>query len=73
MNSKEVTRLIAYVGGVRPFSHYVGMDYDQKGVPQQIHNWKRRGMPPAIMLANYDRLKRLQRLADRQRRGRRSA
>ena len=64
MDKNEVARLLAYVGGGRNFCRLLNMDYDRKGAPQVIANWKRRGMPPSVVLANYDELKKLQRRVD---------
>jgi hypothetical protein len=72
MDKQEVARLLAYVGGGRNLARLLNMDFDRKGAPQVIANWKRRGMPPAVVLANYNALKNLQRQMARGRR-RRSA
>lgn len=63
MNAKLSRFLIMHVGGSRAFADALGLDYDEPGAPQRIHNWKKRGLPNAVVATHYEKLKRLKRQA----------
>lgn len=62
MDSKEATRLIDAVGGDVAFAKLLGIDHEE-GVAQRINNWKRRGMPAAVVLEHYHIIQHLKRRA----------
>jgi len=63
IDAKVAKRLIDHVGGARAFARVLDIDYDAPGQPQRVWNWKNRGMPSAVVVANYEVLKRLKRQA----------
>jgi len=51
MDNIETRALIEAAGGDRAFARLLGLDATPYAV-QRVNNWKRRGMPPAVVLAN---------------------
>jgi hypothetical protein len=60
MTAEETSRLIDAAGGNSALAQKLGID---KGVGtlQRISNWRKRGMPPAVMLEHYDTIQMLRR------------
>jgi hypothetical protein len=42
--------LVLALGGVVKVSNLLGYEYERG--PQRVHNWKHRGIPPAVKLAH---------------------
>lgn len=59
MDASQATRLIDVAGGDTAFAKLLGIDADP-GFQQRVNNWKRRGLPPAVVLDHYDTIKQLQ-------------
>jgi hypothetical protein len=59
MTPSETSRLIAAAGGDSEFARLLGID-GSDGFQQRVNNWKRRGMPAAVVLAHYDTIRGLQ-------------
>lgn len=51
MTPNEAAGLIDVAGGDRKFAELLGID-QQPGALQRVNNWKRRGMPPKVVLDN---------------------
>ncbi len=64
MNAHESSALIEAVGGDLEFAKLLGIGNDPK-VVQRVNNWKRRGIPPAVILAHYQTIQRLKQRAAR--------
>lgn len=60
MNASETTKIIALAGGDVEFAKLLQLD-DTKWFRQRLNNWKRRGMPSAVVLAHYDQIQNLRR------------
>lgn len=58
MTPTESRNLIASVGGDAAFARLLGLD-EREGVTQRVNNWKRRGIPAAVVLAHYETFQRL--------------
>ncbi|MCK0507943.1 YdaS family helix-turn-helix protein [Aromatoleum anaerobium] len=55
MDANETSRIIAAVGGDAAFARLLGLKASQ----QRINNWKRRGIPADVVVANYELIQRL--------------
>lgn len=64
MDAHETQQLIGLAGGDTEFARLLGIASD-KYAAQRVHNWKRRGMPSAVVLDHYATIQRLRRLAKR--------
>lgn len=51
-------KAIAAAGGDSEFARLLGID-TEPGYQQRVNNWKRRGIPPGVVLEHYDILKKL--------------
>lgn len=60
MDAKETSKLIEAVGGDAAFARLIGIAGDP-GFIQRVNNWKRRGLPPAVMLEHQDVINALRR------------
>jgi hypothetical protein len=60
MDAAHTTRLIAAAGGDTAFARLLGIE-EMPGFQQRVNNWKRRGIPPAVVLEHYEAIKRLER------------
>lgn len=60
MDATETTEVIAAAGGDVEFARLLKID-QTKWFRQRVSNWKRRGMPAAVVLAHYDQIQRLRR------------
>jgi len=49
MTPEETVRIIEAAGGDTKFAELLGIN-DTPGFQQRVNNWKRRGMPPAVIL-----------------------
>lgn len=49
MTPEESARLIEAAGGDREFAKLLGID-GEDGSAQRVNNWKRRGIPAAVLL-----------------------
>jgi hypothetical protein len=58
MDANETSRIISAAGGDVAFARMLGID-GKPGHQQRVNNWKRRGMPPAVVLEHYAVLKKL--------------
>lgn len=52
MSPNETAELIDAAGGDSAFAKLLGID-KEPGVAQRVNNWKRRGIPPSVVLAHY--------------------
>lgn len=59
MDKNETREIIQAAGGDRAFARLLGLD-TTPGYQQRINNWKRRGMPAAVVLANLTTIQALQ-------------
>jgi hypothetical protein len=62
MDKSESCSVIDAAGGDRKFAKLLGIDSDP-GFAQRVNNWRRRGIPSDVVLANFDEIRRLQSLA----------
>jgi hypothetical protein len=46
---KTDLEIIEYLGGATELAKLLGLDKKRGGI-QRVHNWKKRGIPPAIKL-----------------------
>lgn len=60
MSPAETTSLIGAAGGDSAFARLLGID-GQPGYQQRVNNWKRRGIPPSVVIEHYDTIQRLSR------------
>ena len=58
MTPIETSELIAKAGGDSAFGRLLGLD-EAPGWQQRVNNWKRRGMPPEVILQHYETIQRL--------------
>lgn len=58
MNASEASDLIEKAGGTSAFGRLLGMD-GQPRWQQRVDNWRRRGIPPGVILDNYETIRRL--------------
>lgn len=59
MTPAETTKLIDKAGGNTAFAALLGID-QEPGYQQRLTNWKRRGMPPAVILEHHEKILKLQ-------------
>lgn len=59
MTPAESTRLIDKAGGNTGFAALLGIT-EQPGFQQRVTNWRRRGIPAAVVLEHQDKLRALQ-------------
>lgn len=59
MDKTESCALIKAAGGDRAFAKRLGIDVEP-GFAQRVNNWKRRGIPSEVVLANFDEIRKLQ-------------
>jgi hypothetical protein len=57
MNPEETKDLIDAVGGDAAFARFLGID--EGGFAQRVNNWKRRGIPSAVVLEHYQKIQKL--------------
>ena len=62
MNTHESRKIIEAAGGDRAFARLLGLEL-RPGIQQRINNWKRRGIPAAVLLRHFDAIDRLRRPA----------
>lgn len=53
MTPDETVDLITAAGGDLEFARLLGLE-NEPGVAQRVNNWKRRGIPPAVVLNHYE-------------------
>lgn len=53
MTPEESTKLIEIAGGDKQFATLLGL-VEEPGYKQRVNNWKRRGIPPSVILANQE-------------------
>ena len=58
MTPNESTRLIEAAGGDTKFAELLGLTANP-GYKQRVNNWKRRGIPSDVVLANHELILRL--------------
>lgn len=58
MSPDETTDLISVAGGDLEFARLLGIE-KEPGIAQRVNNWKRRGIPPAVVLAHYQTIQEL--------------
>lgn len=58
MDKTETREIIKAAGGDRAFARLLGLDA-APGYQQRINNWKRRGMPAAVVLDHLDTIRSL--------------
>ena len=58
MNTHESRKIIEAAGGDRAFARLLGLEL-RPGIQQRINNWKRRGMPAAVVLDHLDTIRSL--------------
>jgi hypothetical protein len=51
MGPEESAKLIETAGGDKQFATLIGLA-NEPGYKQRVNNWKRRGIPAAVILAN---------------------
>ena len=61
MNANETYKIIEAAGGDSAFARLLGLD-KTPGFQQRVNNWKRRGMPAAVVLEHRKKIDRLRRL-----------
>lgn len=59
MDKNETREIIEAAGGDRAFARLLGLD-TTPGYQQRINNWKRRGMPAAVVLDHLATIQSLQ-------------
>ena len=65
MDPTEARALITAAGGDTAFARFLGIGEDD-GFQQRVNNWKRRGIPSAVVVRHYEALEQLRRLAAEQ-------
>lgn len=58
MTPAESARIIEAAGGDTEFAKLLGLT-EAPGFKQRVNNWKRRGIPADVILANYDAIQQL--------------
>lgn len=58
IDPEEAKSLIDAAGGDTKFAELLGIE-GKDGFQQRVNNWRRRGMPAAVVLEHYEVLKRL--------------
>jgi hypothetical protein len=58
MTPAESTLVIAAAGGDTAFGELLGIN-SSPGFQQRINNWKRRGIPSAVMVEHFDTIRQL--------------
>jgi hypothetical protein len=58
MNPEDTAELIRKAGGNKAFARFLGID-DTPWHEQRICNWKQRGLPAAVHLLHYQKIRRL--------------
>jgi hypothetical protein len=58
MTGAEASTLIRTAGGPSAFGRLLGINV-KRGWQQRVNNWKRRGIPPEILLEHQDTIRRL--------------
>ena len=58
MDATETTRIIDAAGGDTAFAWLLGLD-KAPGFQQRVNNWKRRGMPAAVVLEHKRKIDRI--------------
>lgn len=53
MGPEESTKLIETAGGDKQFATLIGLA-NERGYKQRVNNWKRRGIPAAVILQHQD-------------------
>lgn len=60
MDPKLSSQLIEATGGGAAFARLLGLDPAKKGTTQRVNNWKRRGIPASVVLANIKVIRKLE-------------
>ena len=68
MTPAEARSVIAAAGGDAAFARRLGLDSDT-GYQQRVNNWKRRGIPAAVVVKHYETLQALRAAATDGQRG----
>jgi hypothetical protein len=63
MEPKQSEQIIEAAGGDAAFARLLGLDTAKKGTTQRVNNWKRRGIPPGVVLENLEVIRRLEQQA----------
>lgn len=58
MTPAESTLVIAAAGGDTAFGELLGINTNP-GFQQRVNNWKRRGIPPAVVVEHFDTIRQL--------------
>lgn len=58
MTPEESAKLIDIAGGDKQFATLLGL-VEEPGYKQRVNNWKRRGIPPSVILANQEVIREL--------------
>ena len=58
MDKIETQKLIKAAGGDTAFARLLGIG-GHKGCQQRVNNWKRRGIPPSVVLDHFEMIQRL--------------
>lgn len=64
MDPRQSARIIVAAGGDAAFAKLIGLDPTKQGSAQRVNNWKRRGIPASVVLANLRVIRQLERKAD---------
>lgn len=59
MDTQLSSLIIESAGGDTAFARLINLDLKKPGAQQRVHNWKKRGIPPAVVLANYPAIQQL--------------
>ena len=66
MEPRQSARVIEVAGGDAAFAKLIGLDPAKQGNAQRVNNWKRRGIPASVVLANLRVIRQLERKAESQ-------
>jgi hypothetical protein len=59
MTPAQSVKVIKTAGGDKQFASLIGLP-DEPGTAQRVNNWKRRGIPAAVILANHELIRKLE-------------
>lgn len=59
MTPAQSAKLIEAAGGDKAFAELLGI-HDDEGSAQRVNNWKRRGIPPAVLLEHQQKIQSIQ-------------
>jgi hypothetical protein len=63
MDADKSRSIITAAGGDTKFARMLGLD-SSPGFAQRVNNWKRRGIPSDVVLANLEEIRRLESLGN---------